>query len=113
MTQRMTRRLATGAATLALFLLAGGCAPARNEKFTPENVAKVQEGVGPDPGIALAEVEALLGPGDDYRPPGGDDGLRWKRWEREKDGDSLAVGFGADGRAIKSEYRKWDKSRGR
>lgn len=112
----MSRRGACPIATAALaasILLAGGCAPARNDKFTPENVAKVKDGVGSERGITLPDVEALLGPGADYRPPGGDGGLQWKRWEREKDGDSLAVGFDADGRAMKSEYNQWDKSRGR
>jgi hypothetical protein len=111
--QGMIRPLGTGIALAASLLLAGGCAPARNEKFTPANVDKVQQGIEAEQSITLPAVEAVLGPGADYRPPDGDGGLRWKRWEREKGGDSLDVGFDADGRAMKSVYHQLDKPRDR
>jgi hypothetical protein len=90
----------------ALLLIALGCGKASkgNPNVTRENAAKVKTAK------TIAEVEAILGPGDtitgsdvptEYRnatvkgAP-----LQWKRWEREKGRDRILVGFGSDGSLV-------------
>jgi hypothetical protein len=73
--------------------LVAGCGPSGpvNEKVTPENVKKI------DLEMKLADVEALLGPGEPATPPPDADAeeknLTWKRWKHSDRGSEVNVGF--------------------
>lgn len=98
------RPLTTLALVLLLIALGCGKASTGNPNVTRENAAKVKTVK------TLAEVEAILGPGD---PITGSDvppdlrgatvkgqPVKWKRWEREKDRDRILVGYGGDGSVV-------------
>jgi hypothetical protein len=81
-------------ATLFLaFLLTTGCASVGpvNEKVTKANLDKVQLE------MKLADVEALLGPGEVSKPgPSAkpeDSKLTWKQWKHSSRGSSVIIGF--------------------
>jgi hypothetical protein len=78
--------------SVALALIAG-CGPSGpvNEKVNAENLKKIE------PGIKLADVEALLGPGEpsaaapSAQP--GDGKLTWKKWQHSSRGAEVIIGF--------------------
>ena len=87
-------------ATLILALsLVLGCGPSGpvNEKVTKANLDKVQLE------MKLADVEALLGPGEASKPgPSAkpeDSKLTWKQWKHSSRGSSVIIGFDASNTA--------------
>src|SRR5688572_21975904 len=98
------RPFTTLAFVLLLIVLGCGKASKGNPNVTRENAAKVKTAK------TIAEVEAILGPGD---PLTGSDvptesrgatvkgeSVKWKRWEREKHRDRIIVGFLNDGTVV-------------
>jgi hypothetical protein len=88
-------------ALLLALLLSGGCAgkPAKNDKVTQANEAKIKNG------MTQAEVEAILGPtvpltAADEIPEWKAQGMTMKKWESEpgETGNSLVIGFDKAGK---------------
>ena len=86
-------RMACLAALLLAFALVAGCGPSGpvNEKVTKANLDKIQLE------MKLADVEALLGPGEASKPgPSAkleDSTLTWKQWKHSSRGSSIIIGF--------------------
>ena len=85
-------RLLCLAPLLFAFALLVGCGPSGpvNDKVNKANLDKIQLE------MKLADVEALLGPGE-ASPPGPsakpDDKLTWKQWKHSSRGSSIIIGF--------------------
>lgn len=86
-------RVACLATLLVTFSLMTGCGPSGpvNEKVTKANLDKIQLE------MKLADVEALLGPGEASKPgPSAkpeDSKLTWKQWKHSSRGSSVIIGF--------------------
>jgi hypothetical protein len=85
-------RLASLATLLLIFTFVAGCGPSGpvNEKVTKANLDKIELE------MKLADVEAILGPGEPSGPaanakPG--DKLTWKKWRHSSRGSSVIIGF--------------------
>ena len=77
---------------LLVFTLLLGCGPSGpvNDKVTKANLDKIQLE------MTLADVEALLGPGEASAPgPSAkpEDKLTWKQWKHSSRGSSIIIGF--------------------
>ncbi|MBC7856671.1 MAG: hypothetical protein IAF94_24845 [Pirellulaceae bacterium] len=87
-------RLLCFAPLLFVFALVAGCGPSGpvNDRVNKANLDKIQLE------MKLADVEALLGPGE-ASPPGPsaqpDDKLSWKQWKHSSRGSSIIIGFDA------------------
>ena len=94
-----TLRLAYLATLFLACFLTTGCAPVGpvNEKVTKANLDKIQLE------MKLADVEALLGPGEVSKPgPSAkpeDSKLTWKQWKHSSRGSSVIIGFDASNTA--------------
>jgi hypothetical protein len=86
-------RLSYVAPLLFVFALLVGCGPSGpvNEKVNKANLDKIQLE------MKLADVEALLGPGEVSKPgPSAkpeDSKLTWKQWKHSSRGSSVIIGF--------------------
>jgi hypothetical protein len=85
-------RLACLAMLLLPFILVVGCGPSGpvNDKVNKANLDKIQLE------MKLADIEALLGPGEVSAPgPSAkpEDQLTWKQWKHSSRGSSVIIGF--------------------
>ncbi len=93
-----------------LFVGIVGCGKSAspNTKVTKENADKIKVN------MTMAEVEAILGKGLDAPPPKNFSGtgemhdVSFKKWEREKDGDAIDVGFSRDGKVVYVNSLFWN-----
>lgn len=89
---RLVRYMCLATLVLAASLLLG-CGPSGpvNEKVNKTNLDKIQLE------MKLADVEALLGPGEASKPgPSAkpeDSKLTWKQWKHSSRGSSVIIGF--------------------
>ena len=85
-------RLMCLATLLLAFAFVVGCGPSGpvNEKVTKANLDNIQLE------MKLADIEALLGPGEASAPgPSAkpEDKLTWKQWKHSSRGSSIIIGF--------------------